>query len=102
MEHDSEYMFSVPIAKDHPACEGHFEGNPLLPGVITLEYVRKALKQFQPQRQIKSFSKVKFTHSLKPGEVLAIHLALEDGGLVKFQCLDSQFHQIAIGNLVIE
>lgn len=102
MKNSGHHTFKVHIDKNHPACDGHFEGNPLLPGVVTLEYVRLAVKEFYPLQRIKEFKKVKFTHSLKPGETLVINLSIMGGHSMAFQCLDSQEHQIAIGNLDLQ
>ncbi|HXW53666.1 MAG TPA: hypothetical protein VEL47_06140 [Myxococcota bacterium] len=99
---NSLHVYNVELLSNHPACEGHFEGNPILPGVVTLEYVRIAFRQFSPKRKIRSFSRAKFTHNLKPGEKLIIHFLAEKNSMVEFQCFDSEDHQIAIGSLKAE
>lgn len=97
-----ENTFSVYIEDAHPACNGHFEGNPVIPGVVTLEYVRLAIKEKFPQNHIKSFNKVKFTYSLKPGQMLYVHLGKEKMGMIQFRCFDSRDNQIAIGDFLLK
>jgi 3-hydroxymyristoyl/3-hydroxydecanoyl-(acyl carrier protein) dehydratase len=100
MKSNGEHHFSVHIEDNHPACDGHFEGNPILPGVVTLEYVRLAFKDRFPHRKIRMFSKVKFTHSLKPGKTLFINFVPEKPGTTLFNCFDCQEQQILVGTLL--
>ncbi len=64
-------VFSVPA--DHPAIPGHFPGNPVVPGVLILDYVLRAYEAsrtspMSPRR----FTSVKFLQPLRPGEVADI------------------------------
>ncbi len=64
-------VFSVPA--DHPAMPGHFPDNPVVPGVLILDYVLRAYEASQtwpmsPRR----FASVKFLQSLRPGEIADI------------------------------
>jgi 3-hydroxymyristoyl/3-hydroxydecanoyl-(acyl carrier protein) dehydratase len=102
MNNDCNHIFYVNIQKNHPACEGHFIGNPILPGVVTLEHVRLTFKKIYPTLQIKRFNKVKFIHSLKPEETLVINISLIDEKSGSFLCLNSNESRIATGTFDIE
>ena len=39
----------ITIPQDHPAIPGHFPGNPVVPGVIILQEVIKAIHQSESQ-----------------------------------------------------
>jgi 3-hydroxymyristoyl/3-hydroxydecanoyl-(acyl carrier protein) dehydratase len=63
--------FSVPA--DHPAMSGHFPGNPVVPGVLILDYVLRAYEASQSRPMPpRTFTSVKFLKSLRPGEVADI------------------------------
>jgi 3-hydroxymyristoyl/3-hydroxydecanoyl-(acyl carrier protein) dehydratase len=59
---DSSIPLIAPL--NHPCYEGHFPGNPVVPGVLLLELVVVALGR-GPPRAIPS---VKFHRALAPGE----------------------------------
>jgi 3-hydroxymyristoyl/3-hydroxydecanoyl-(acyl carrier protein) dehydratase len=66
---------------NHPSYDGHFPGNPVVPGVVLLELIVEAMARGAPR----SLSRVKFQRAVKPGE--AIELAWESiGDSVSFRC----------------
>ncbi len=76
----------VAIAVDHPAFDGHFPGQPLLPGVALLaEVVEAALRDPEfaalvgPAPRLAS---AKFLAPVRPGDALAISLVREGDRLV--------------------
>lgn len=69
------------IAPDHPAFEGHFPGQPLLPGVLLLAYVLEAVlaapelaARIGPTPRIAS---AKFLSPVRPGDALTLQLHAE-------------------------
>ncbi len=63
-----------PYAPDHPAFDGHFPGNPLLPGVLLLDAAVHALCETTPAGALGlRIESVKFTGMVRPGEALSVH-----------------------------
>jgi 3-hydroxymyristoyl/3-hydroxydecanoyl-(acyl carrier protein) dehydratase len=76
---------SLAIAIDHPAYEGHFPGNPLLPGVLLLAEAMTALGK--PGWSIEN---AKFLQPVTPGTALTLsHVSTPSGG-VRVQIESSQ------------
>ena len=93
-----EFEFRVDISDPHPATDGHFAGNPLIPGVVILEYVRIALTQLDADLALQRFNRVKFTSPLKPGNQLIVRLSSKDSRLFRFTCVDASDNPIASGD----
>jgi predicted LPLAT superfamily acyltransferase len=53
------------IAADHPALDGHFPGNPVVPGVIVLEQVQRALEERIGALRLTGLPQVKFLSPLR-------------------------------------
>jgi 3-hydroxymyristoyl/3-hydroxydecanoyl-(acyl carrier protein) dehydratase len=68
------FAYSCIIPDDHPSLEGHFPGNPVVPGVVLLDQVREALRAWQPDQRLASIRQVKFRQVLLPGQRLEIFL----------------------------
>jgi 3-hydroxyacyl-[acyl-carrier-protein] dehydratase len=60
------------IAADHPALDGHFPGNPVVPGVIVLEQVQRALEERIGALRLTGLPQVKFLSPLRPGETCVV------------------------------
>jgi len=75
------------IAADHPCLDGHFPGDPIVPGVLLLDMMRLLLQQWQPQLCISAIAKAKFHHPLRPGEPFTITLVERSPGSYRFECL---------------
>ncbi|HEX7128868.1 MAG TPA: hydroxymyristoyl-ACP dehydratase [Rhodanobacteraceae bacterium] len=75
--------FTAPlcIGADHPALPGHFPGNPVVPGVVLLQRVAAALRQWRNQPMARF--EVKFLAPLLPGQEAAIELR-DDAPRVRF------------------
>jgi len=71
---------------DHPACEGHFPGNPIIPGAVLLSETLLAIEQdlnasFVPLQ----ITSAKFPHPARPGDRVMIEFS-RAGGEVRFAC----------------
>ena len=75
--------FSAPLYIDaaHPALSGHFPGNPVVPGVVLLQRVAVALKDWRDEKMTRF--EVKFLAPLLPDQTAAIELR-QDGARVRF------------------
>ncbi len=78
---------SVPIPADHPAFQGHFPGNPLLPGVSLLaEVIEAVLADAELSALVAPRPRIgiaKFLAPVQPGAVLGLQLRA-NGGRVHF------------------
>jgi 3-hydroxyacyl-[acyl-carrier-protein] dehydratase len=82
---DNRYRTVLCVSSDHPCLPGHFPGQPLVPGVVLLEYVAKALRAWRGQR-LARVVEAKFMAALYPGE--QAELVLDDkAGRVRFEIL---------------
>lgn len=71
----------------HPCLPGHFPGQPVVPGVMILEWVADAAREWRGAGpRLTGLPSVKFMSPLLPEELLEIHLD-DDGGVLKFRCL---------------
>lgn len=71
--HESRFR----VAPDHPSLEGHFPGNPLLPGVVVLDEVITAVEDWLgPDWRAGGLPQAKFVSPLRPGDEAVIRLEL--------------------------
>lgn len=70
----------------HPSLEGHFPGNPVLPGVVLLEEVLLACRAWAPERQAVGLQSVKFHRPVRPGDRFTIALQTETADRTGFRC----------------
>ena len=62
---------------------GHFPGQPLVPGVIMLQHVAKALRDWR-QKRLSRVLEAKFLAPLHPGEQAELELG-EAAGRIRFE-----------------
>lgn len=68
--------------------EGHFPGNPIVPGVAQLMLVEKAARVAWPGLPpCEGLERLKFQARIDPGESLEIHLERVEAGRVRFRIL---------------
>lgn len=80
---DNRYRAAVCVPHEHPCLPGHFPGHPLVPGVVLLQHVAKALRDWRKQRLARVLE-AKFLAPLHPGE--QAELELDDvAGRIRFE-----------------
>jgi len=89
------------IDKTHPCLAGHFPNNPIVPGVVILNYVEQQIIQSLPDYQIKSLSQAKFLQPLTPDEIFFITLKQVSNSHIKFTCIRND-SVIVTGSFSIE
>lgn len=73
---------SFTVGWNHSCLPGHFPGNPVVPGVLVLEHVMRAVSKVNFPA---IWSNVKFIHPVVPGDRVDIHLTY-DSVKVGFEC----------------
>ena len=76
------------ITADHPSLPGHFPDAPLVPGVLILDEVLAALRDWQKDCQLTAIRAVKFLQPLKPEQPFTICLSTnnDDATGINFCC----------------
>lgn len=76
------------IAADHPSAEGHFPGNPIVPGAVLLNEVLQAIGADESHgfTSLEILS-AKFLRPVRPGDRLTIRWRTLASGETKFECL---------------
>jgi 3-hydroxyacyl-[acyl-carrier-protein] dehydratase len=74
---------ALTIDAEHPALVGHFPGTPIVPGVVLLDEILRAVEQDTPAAPRRwRISTAKFLSPVRPGEALTLaHEPLTDGSL---------------------
>jgi 3-hydroxyacyl-[acyl-carrier-protein] dehydratase len=87
------------LAANHPAAQGHFPGNPIIPGAVLLDEVLRAVATGEGQSlsgcEIRS---AKFLRPVRPGDQLLIRWTDLAGEEKKFECLVGE-HPVVTGIL---
>jgi 3-hydroxymyristoyl/3-hydroxydecanoyl-(acyl carrier protein) dehydratase len=75
------------FASDHAAAQGHFPGNPIIPGALllseTLRAIESSLGKDLGPYQIRS---AKFLRPVRPGERVSIDFSSRDEKRISFSC----------------
>jgi len=80
----AEAAFTIPA--DHPALAGHFPGNPIVPGVLVLAHVQRALEARVGPVRPTGLPQAKFLAPLRPGETCLITFTTLADGDARFEC----------------
>jgi 3-hydroxyacyl-[acyl-carrier-protein] dehydratase len=77
------FQRDICVPADHPSLPGHFPDAPLVPGVMLLEQVALALRDWRGQR-LARVPEAKFLAPLRPAQNAIIALT-ESNGRVRFE-----------------
>lgn len=75
--------FRVPA--DHPSLIGHFPGNPVTPGVVLLDIVRRAAEEHAPGVSWAGVKQVKFLRTVLPEQACELHLSRKGDDRMAFR-----------------
>ena len=89
---------SLLVATQHPAFSGHFPGAPLLPGVVLLDEMLRAVED-DGRRGGWSIATAKFLQPVRPGETLTLEHEPLTNGALRF-AIRSAGRRVATGTLV--
>ena len=72
---------------DHPASQGHFPGNPIIPGAVLLDETLRAIEA-GPDAGLAPFRirSAKFLHPARPGDRMLIRFSRTPEGEIRFMC----------------
>ncbi len=88
------------IEARHPGFEGHFDNQPVLPGVVQLDWAERFARElFALQPDLKGLDQLKFQQVIRPGTAVDIELTVNaDGSELRF-ALSSDHGAHASGKL---
>lgn len=75
------------IPPTHPSLPGHFPGQPVVPGVVILDAVQRAIEKLTGALPGLRLPQVKFVQPLLPGEAAEILIERAADGRWKFRVL---------------
>ena len=78
--------FPAAIAPNHPALTGHFPGNPVVPGVLVLDEVLRALSRWRSQTRLVRIVSAKFLVPILPGAIFDIVFRAASPDRIQFDC----------------
>jgi 3-hydroxyacyl-[acyl-carrier-protein] dehydratase len=84
---ESECGFLLRMRNEHPVYQGHFPGNPITPGVLTLQMVRECLSHLIGRElRYSAIKNCRFVAMVRPGDTLRLALQSENvDGAVKLK-----------------
>lgn len=72
---------------DHPAAQGHFPGNPIIPGAVLLAETLKLIEQSLGRRLVPlQVRAAKFFLPTRPGDRVVIEFTASASGEIRFAC----------------
>jgi 3-hydroxymyristoyl/3-hydroxydecanoyl-(acyl carrier protein) dehydratase len=82
-----EACFTLAMDEDLLAFRGHFPGNPILPGVVQVDWaIRFGTEAFGDLGGFRGIDHLKFQGLVRPGEVLELRLGFDPGqGRLRFK-----------------
>jgi 3-hydroxymyristoyl/3-hydroxydecanoyl-(acyl carrier protein) dehydratase len=80
-------MVEFSFAPDHPATEGHFPGNPIIPGAVLLNETLQAIQaELGVDLSAGVIKWAKFLHPVRPGDRVTTEVSRPLPGTIEFSC----------------
>ena len=73
------------LAEGHKSAEGHFPGNPIIPGAVLLRDIVAAIAG--DTLRLREVRAAKFHHPVRPGDTLTVSWTEASGGDIRFSCM---------------
>ena len=90
---------SLDLPEPHPALEGHFPGEPILPGVVLLDEALHAIESASGTRGPWRISSVKFLGAIAASPALVLDYERAASGTIRFSITDGG-RTVATGTLL--
>ena len=74
------------VPADHPSLPGHFPGAPVVPGVVLLQAVADAVRQWRGDVVLAGLPSAKFLQTVAPDTPFDIELEETAPGRIRFEC----------------
>jgi 3-hydroxyacyl-[acyl-carrier-protein] dehydratase len=74
------------IPAHHPALQGHFPGQPVVPGVVLLDHVIRLLQEYRLGARVGTLPIAKFLQPLLPEQSFLISLEFGSSTQARFTC----------------
>jgi 3-hydroxyacyl-[acyl-carrier-protein] dehydratase len=78
------------FAVGHPAAEGHFPGNRIIPGAVLLREIVAAISSGEESggnaARCRDIRAAKFRHPVRPGDTIVVSWTEQAGGEISFSC----------------
>lgn len=76
-ELENSFLVYITIDKQHPIFDGHFPGNPVLPGVCMVQMLTDIINSESKETLVLNEAKIiKFTQTIVPGKVSDLHFEI--------------------------
>ncbi|WP_428088035.1 hypothetical protein [Candidatus Thioglobus sp.] len=82
--------FDFIINNDHPSIPGHFPGNPIVPGAVTIDNVIKAAYKLNRFKEVKSLSTIKFLQPIATNQKVVVNFYKISAELFSFECVSNK------------
>jgi len=88
------------IPGDHPSLQGHFPGNPVVPGVVILNEVVRLIEKKFTSSVIVGIKSIKFVRPLRPDSEVVLHVEENRVDTLNITCEDGD-NVLVKGQLVL-
>jgi len=88
------------IPGDHPSLQGHFPGNPVVPGVVILNEVVSLIEKKFTNRLVMGIKFIKFVRPLRPDSEVVLHVEENAVDTLNITCEDGD-NVLVKGQLVL-